>query len=111
MSNSIKQTLSRSGLAKQKVQQTTRQIQATGEQRVHDFGVEMVTTKQDGDEDSFESTEVQRRRQPNLAMKFRWSVKRHLPAITSRRSEQEVTNNMKYGIRSAESDERRVQSR
>ena len=57
--SSIKQTLSRSGHAKpQEVQQTTHQIQATEEQRVHDNGVEMVTTKQDGDEDSFESTEV-----------------------------------------------------
>ena len=54
--STIKQTLSRSGHATR--QQTTHQIQATGEQRVHDNGVEMVTTKQDGDEDSFESTEV-----------------------------------------------------
>ena len=56
--SSIKQTLSRSGHAKpQEVQQTTHEIQATREQRVHDNG-EMVTTKQDGDEDGFESTEV-----------------------------------------------------
>ena len=57
--SSIKQTLSRSGHAKQQeVQQTTHQIQVAEEQRVHDNGVEVRTTKQDGDEDSFESTEV-----------------------------------------------------
>ena len=57
--NSIKQTLSRSGHAKpHEVQQTAHQIHVTEEQRVHDNGVEMVTTKQDGDADSFESTEV-----------------------------------------------------
>ena len=32
----------------------------------------------------------QRGTQPNLAMKFRRSVKRHLPKITSRRSEQTI---------------------
>ena len=57
--SSIKQTLSRSGHAKQQeVQQTTHQIQFAEEQRVHDNGVEMVIMKQDGDKDSFESTEV-----------------------------------------------------
>ena len=57
--SSIKQRLSRSGHAKQhEVQQTTHQIQVAEEQRVHDNGVEMVIMKQDGDEDSFESTEV-----------------------------------------------------
>ena len=34
------------------------QIQVAEEQRVHDNGVQMMNTKQDGDEDSFESTEV-----------------------------------------------------
>ena len=49
----------RSGHAKQQeVQQTTHQIQVAKEQSVHDNGVEMRTTKQDGDEDSFESTDV-----------------------------------------------------
>ena len=43
-SSCIKQTLSRS--------------EATEEQRVHNNGLEMVTTKKDGDEDSFESTQV-----------------------------------------------------
>ena len=38
--------------------QQTHQIQVAEEQRVQDTGVEMRTTKQDGDEDSFESTEV-----------------------------------------------------
>ena len=42
----------------EEVQQTFRQIQVAEEQRVHDNGVQMRTTKQDGDEDSFESTEV-----------------------------------------------------
>ena len=42
----------------QELQQTTHQIQVAEEQRVHDNGVEMRTTKQVGDEDSFESTEV-----------------------------------------------------
>ena len=56
--SSIKQTLSRSGHAKQQeVQQTAHQIQVVEEQRVHDNGVEARTTKQDGD-DSFECTEV-----------------------------------------------------
>ena len=56
--SSIKQTLSRSGHAKQQeVQQTAHQIQVAEGQRVHDNGVEARTTKQDGDEDSFESTE------------------------------------------------------
>ena len=56
--SSIKQTLSRSGRAKQQeVQQTTHQIQVAGEQRVHDNGI-IRTTTQDGDEDSFEITEV-----------------------------------------------------
>ena len=36
----------------QKMQQNTRHIQVAEEQRVHDNGVEMRTTKQDGDEDS-----------------------------------------------------------
>ena len=49
----------------------------------------------------------QRRRQPNLAMKFRG----HFNRSTSRRNEQEATNNTKHGIRSAEGDERTVQSR
>ena len=44
--------------AKQQEVQTTHQVQVAEEQRVHDNGVEMRTTKQDGDEDSFESTEV-----------------------------------------------------
>ena len=57
--SSVKQTLSRSGYAKQQeVQQITHQIQVAEEQRVHDNGVEVRTRKQDGDEDSFESTEV-----------------------------------------------------
>ena len=57
--NRIKRTLSRSGHAKpQEAQQNTHQIQATEEQRVHDNGVEMVTTKQYGDDNSCESTEV-----------------------------------------------------
>ena len=43
--SSIKQTLSRSGHAKQQeVQQTTHQIQVAEEQRVHDNGVEMRAT-------------------------------------------------------------------
>ena len=50
-------------------------------------------------------------RQPNLAMKFRRSMKGHLNRSTSRRNEQEATNNTKHGIRSAEGDERTVQSR
>ena len=49
--SSIKQTLSRSGHAKQQeVQQTAHQIQVAE--------VEVRITKQDGDEDSFESKEV-----------------------------------------------------
>ena len=57
--SSIMQTLSRSGHAKpQEVQRISHQIQATQEWRVHDNGVEMVTTKPDGDEDSFASTDV-----------------------------------------------------
>ena len=56
--SSIKQTLSRSGHAKQQeVQQTTHQFQVAEEQRVHDNGI-IRTTTQDGDEDSFEITEV-----------------------------------------------------
>ena len=56
--NSIKQTLSRSGHAKQQeVHRTSHQVRATEEQKVHDNGI-MRTTKQDGDEDSFESTEI-----------------------------------------------------
>ena len=51
----------------------------------------MRNTKQDGDEDTFESTEV--------SAKFRRSVKEHLPRSTSRRSEQEVTNNTKHAQR------------
>ena len=102
----IKQTSSRSGHAKQQdVQQTSHQIQVAEEQRVHDNGI-MRTTKQDGDEDSFESTEVSVLRQPNLAMKFRRSVKRHLPKSTSRRIKQKVTNNTKHGIRSAQKQRR-----
>ena len=59
MNSSIKQTLRRSGHTKQQeAQQTTHQIQVAKEQSVHDNGVEMRTTKQDGDEDNFESTEV-----------------------------------------------------
>ena len=42
----------------QEVQQTTHQVQVAEEQRVHDNGAEMRTTMQDGDEHSFESTEV-----------------------------------------------------
>ena len=53
---SIKQALSHA--KRQEVLRSSHQTQATVEQRVHDNGVEMVTTKQDGDEDSFESTEV-----------------------------------------------------
>ena len=57
--NRIKRTLSRRGHAKpQEAQQNTHQIQATEEQRVHDNGVDMVTTKQYGDDKSCESTEV-----------------------------------------------------
>ena len=57
--SSIKQTLSRSDHAKQQeLQQTTHQIQVAEEQIVHDNGVKMRATKQDGDEDSLESTEV-----------------------------------------------------
>ena len=59
VNSSIRQTLSRSGHAKQQeVQRTAHQIQVAEEQTVHDNGVEARTTKQDGDEDSFESTEV-----------------------------------------------------
>ena len=39
----------------QQVQQTEHQILVAEEQRVQDNGVEMRTTKQDGDEDGFES--------------------------------------------------------
>ena len=42
----------------QEVQQTVHQIQGAEERRVHDNGDEMRTTKQDGDEDGSESTEV-----------------------------------------------------
>ena len=57
--SSFKQTLSRSGRAKQQeVQQTAHQIQVAGGQRVRENGVEVRTMKQDGDEDSFGSTEV-----------------------------------------------------
>ena len=53
----------------------------------------------------------QRRRQPNLALKFRLSAKGHLPRSTSRRNEQEATDDTKHGVRSAEGDEITVQSR
>ena len=57
--NSAKQTLSRSGHAKQQgVQQTTHQIQVAEGQRVKDNGVEVMCTRQVGDEHRFESTEV-----------------------------------------------------
>ena len=46
------------GANKVQVQQTVHQIQVAEEQRVHDNGVEMRTTKQVGDEDIFESREV-----------------------------------------------------
>ena len=44
-------------------------------------------------------------------MKFRRSVKGHLSRSAIRRNEQEATDNTKYGIRSAESGERKVKSR
>ena len=44
-------------VSNEEVQETFHQIQVAEEQRVHDNGI-MRTTKQDGDEDSFESTEV-----------------------------------------------------
>ena len=53
----------------------------------------------------------QRGRQQNIAMKFRRSVKGRCARSTSRRIEQEVTNNTKHGIRSAEGNERTVKSR
>ena len=57
--SSIKKTLSRCGHAEQQeVQQTTHLIQVAEQQRAHDNGVEVRTTKQDGNEASFESTEV-----------------------------------------------------
>ena len=46
-------------VSNEEVQQTIHQIQVAEDQRVHDNGIEMRTTKQDGDEDSFaECTEV-----------------------------------------------------
>ena len=58
VNSSIRQTLSRSGHAKQQeVQRTAHQIQVAEELRVHDNGIMRTTTK-DGDEDSFEITEV-----------------------------------------------------
>ena len=48
----------------------------------------------------------QRRRQSNLAMKFRRSVKGHFLGSTSRRNEQEATYKRKHGIRNAEGAER-----
>ena len=45
-------------VSNEEVQETIHQIQVAEEQRVHDNGVETRTTKQDGEEDSFESTEV-----------------------------------------------------
>ena len=44
-------------VSNEEVQETFHQIQVTEEHRVHDNGI-MRTTKQDGDEDSFESTEI-----------------------------------------------------
>ena len=61
------------------------------EQRVHDNGVEMRNTKQDGDEDSFESTEVLSEEGNRISQRiFGRSVMEHLPRSTSRRGEQEV---------------------
>ena len=64
------------------------------------------TTQQDGDEDSSESTEVSA---------WKETVSRNedqkVTKSTSRRNEQEATENTKHGIRSAEGDERTVQSR
>ena len=49
--------------------------------------------------------------QQNLAMNFRRFVKGHIPRSTIRGNEQEATDNTKHGIRSAEGDERKIQSR
>ena len=47
-----------------------------------------------------------RRRQQNLATKFRRSVKGHFPKSTSRRSEQQVTNNTKHAQRATNEQSR-----
>ena len=48
----------------------------------------------------------QQRRQQNLATKFRRSVKERLPRSTSRRCEQEVTNNTKHAQRATNEQSR-----
>ena len=74
------------------------------EPRVHDNGVEMRNTKQDGDEDSFESTAVSAKKAKNLAMKFsRRSVKEHFPEEPS-----EGTSKKLQTTRSTESEVQRA---
>ena len=71
----------------------------------------MVTTKQDGHEDVFESKEVSASKATESRNEVQKVSEGHLPRSTSRRCEQEDTDNTKHGIRSAEGDERIVQSR
>ena len=59
---------------------------------------------------AFRSQRSQHRRQQNLAVKFRRSVKGRCARSTIRRNEQEATDNTKHVIRSAEG-ERKVKSR
>ena len=64
----------------------------------------MVTTKQDGDEDSFEYR--------SLSVEKATESRNEVQKVSEdTRIEQEVTNNTKHGIRSAEGDEQTVQSR
>ena len=98
-------------MSNEKVQLITHQIQVAEEQRVHDNGVEMRTTKQDGDEDSFESTEVSAWKTTESRNEVQKVSEKTLSQNHQQKERARSHNNTKYGIKRAESDERTIQSR
>ena len=71
----------------------------------------MRTTKQDCDEDSFERTEVSVWKASESRNGVQKVSEDTFPEAPPKESTQEGANNTKHGIRSAEGDERTVQSR
>ena len=74
-------------------QQNTHYIQVAEEQRVHDNGVEMRTTKEDGDEDSLEGTgaSAQKATESRNEVHSR-SVKGHFPRRARSHKQHEARN-------------------
>ena len=95
----------------EEVQQTAHQIQVAKEQRIQDNGVEIRTTKQDGDEDSFKSTEVSVWKSTESRDDVQMSSEDTFPEAPAEESSKKSQTTRSNGIRSAEGDERTVQSR